>query len=203
MCKNQKVFETKFTVLADKFKEVSDNNQTLGKPYAAVTKTLEQNVIKIQESFEKQTNSLVSKIESREKREKDFELRSRNIVIFGIKECDNREERVQQVDNIIKECHADLSLDKSNIYWLGKYDAAKHTERPRPFRLSTKSESQMWDLRSRINGLKMPGVFARKDLTKKEQGENFRLRKELKERRNVDPNSKYKIKKGKIVKVTN
>jgi len=30
MCKNQKVFETKFAVLADKFKEVSDNNQTLG-----------------------------------------------------------------------------------------------------------------------------------------------------------------------------
>jgi len=98
MCKNQKVFETKFTdkftkftVLADKFKEVSDNNQTLGKSYAAVTKTLEQNVIKVQESFEKQTNSLVSKIESRERREKDSELRSRYIVIFEIKECDNRE----------------------------------------------------------------------------------------------------------------
>jgi len=107
------------------------------------------------------------------------------------------------VDNIINECHADLSLDKSNIYRLGKYDATKHTKRLRPLRLSTKSESQMWDLLIKIIGLKMPGVFARKDLTKKKQGENFQLRKELKKRRNVDPNSKYKIKMGKIVKVTN
>jgi len=91
----------------------------------------------------------------------------------------------------------DLSLDKSNIYRLGRYDATKHTERPRPLRLSTKSESQMWDLLSRINGLKMPGVFARKDLTKKEQDEDFRLRKELKERRNVDPNQNTKSKRGK------
>lgn len=167
MCKNQKVFETEFTVLADKFKEVSDNNQTLGKSYAAVTKTLEQNVIKVQESFEKQTDSLVSRIESRERREKNSELRSRNIVIFGIKECDNKEEWIQQVDNIIKECHVDLSLDKSNIYRLGRYDATKHTERPHPLRLSTKSESQMRDLLSRINGLKMLGIFARKDLIRK------------------------------------
>jgi len=56
---------------------------------------LEQNVIKVQESFEKQNNSLVSKLESRERREKDSELRSRNIVTFGIKECGNREEQVQ------------------------------------------------------------------------------------------------------------
>lgn len=170
---------------------------------ADVAKALEQNSIKVQENFAKQTSSLVSQLEIKEKSEKDSEFRAKNLILFGIKESENREDWAQQVDTIIRDCHSDMKVDRYNSYRLGRYDASKHKERPRPLRITTNSESQMFELLSRINGKHLSGIFARKDLSKKEQEEDFRLRKELKETRNANPDSVYKIKKGKITKMNN
>lgn len=155
----------------------------------------------ISQVFEKVNSSLVTQIEVKGKVEKDSEFRSKNLVLFGITEHENREEWVQQVNRIIGDCHVDLSLDKSNSYRLGRFDSTKHTERPRPLRICTKSEGQMWELLSRINSLKVKGVFARKDLTKEEQEKDFRLRKELKQMRDGEPEAQFKIRKGKVVKI--
>ena len=208
VCRNQDVFKTTLAEVTEtletnrnKFNEMNNQHQTLEKSYADVAKALEQNSLRVQESFARQAGSLVAQLEDKEKQDRDSEFRAKNLILFGIEESDNREEWAQQVDKIIKDCHIDMKVEKNNSYRLGRYDASKHKERPRPLRISTRSENQMFELLSRINGMKLSGIFARKDLSKKEQEEDFRLRKELRETREADPDSAYKIKKGKIIKV--
>lgn len=178
--------------------ESIDTLKNSGRSYSDVTKAIENSAIKVQEHLEKQTGSLINQIGVKEKMDKDTEFRAKNVVLFGVNEFESREGWTEQVDKIITDCHIDLKLDSRNSYRLGKYDPSKHTERPRPVRICTISETQMWELLSRINQLKLPGIFARRDLSKQEQEQDFRLRKELKETKIQNPTLKYKIKKGKI-----
>ena len=68
-------------------------------------------------------------------------------------------------------------------------------------RLTLASEVQKWEFLKRINAQKIEGVFARLDLNKEEQEKDFQLRSELRELRQKNPENKYKITSGKIIKV--
>ena len=143
---------------------------------------------------------MVTKIENDGKKEREIDFRAKNLILSGISEKENRDEWIKQVNQILADCHTDLKTNE-NTHRLGNYDSQKHSARPRPVRLNTKSETQKWELLKRVNGLKIRGVFARLDLSKEDQEKDFRLRKELREINSRSGEGKFVIRRGKIVKV--
>lgn len=138
------------------------------------------------------------KAELNKDKEKDF--RSKNVILFGIKEDENTtfDQTIDQIQSVLSDCHLPpIELPKQNVHRLGPRTPSKN----RPIRIKLSSDTQKWEYLRRINQNRSKGIFARLDLNKEEQERDFRLREELKQRKSADPGGQYKIAKGEIVKI--
>lgn len=165
--------------------------------YANVVKGLESNSTAINVTAQKVTK--LSEIEAQD-------MRDKNLIIFGIREFKTKEETVEELQNLLKDCHLSKCIDQKNMYRLGRpkvtsgADQSQHeNSKPRPIKISTTSKEEKWEIVRRINGLKKGGVFAKLDMTKEERAEDFQLYKTLMKTREENPENTYKIVKKKIV----
>lgn len=184
----------------DKIQELVNNSiETkivgLQKTYAEAVSRLESNSTVIANA----AKTSLKRDETESKQNRD-----RNVVIFGITES-NIEGTIESVKSILDECHINTTLDKGTMFRLGRYDENKTDtdSKPRPVKLCTETKHKKWDILKAVNELNKPGVFARLDLSKAEQEEDFRLRKKLKELRANQPSKKFKIKNKAIIELTN
>lgn len=190
-----KALETKLETFIDTQESKSDET------YASVVSKIE----KSEGVLSKHLNDQEKCIKDQEKQIKNLrndlstENRAKNVIIFGINEGESSPaDTVELVNSMISECSFMFNATKSNTIRLG----AKKVDKPRPVRLSLDSEFDKWELLKRINNLKVPGTFARLDLTKEEQNKDFQLRQQLRDVRKQDPRSTYKIQKNQIVKIS-
>lgn len=146
----------------------------------------------IQEQVSKQFSTLKTEIKT--------DNRAKNLVVFGMSEAsaDGEEDSLSEsVGQLLKQCSIRPDVSSSECFRLGQ----KKTDKSRPVKVVFKSESDKWEALRRINNMKQKGIFARLDLTKEEQERDFRLRQELKQTREKNPNQKFKIMKNKVVAV--
>lgn len=184
--------------LDEQFTSQSKHIESFKQSWADVALKLDSN----KSFFEKQVTTIKTDIKTNIEKEKSREFRSKNVILFGIKEDENTkfDDMVDEVQSILGKCHLPpIEQPRENVYRLG----SRSPDKNRPIRLRLSSESQKWDYLRRINQNRIPGVFARLDLDRDEQEQDFRLRKELKEKRREDPGSHYKIVKGTIRKMGN
>jgi exonuclease VII large subunit len=170
--------------------------ENLDKTWASVTFKLDLN----RSFIKKQVQTLKTDLKTDLDKEKEKEFRAKNVVIFGIQENDKTtfDETLKQIQSVLDECSLPpINEPQLNIHRLGPRTAGKN----RPIRIKLSSDTQKWEYLKRINQNRIKGVFARLDLDREEQEQDFRLRKELKEKRKEDPETHYKIAKGAIVKV--
>lgn len=160
--------------------------------YAQVAAKLDSNTV----FLEKQIKSFKEEVEM----ERDKEFRSKNLVLFNVPEKPNETENdlKSTINTILNECSIQPLNCETSIKRLG----AKKGEKHRPVKIFLSSETQKWDYIKRINSKKHQDIFARRDLNKEEQEQDFRLRQELKKTRDSDPHNSYVIRRGKIVKAT-
>ena len=182
--------------------------------YAEVVKGLEATSQKLQskmgdldtkcnrslKSLESTTNTIekVAKLNEKKEERAMQEFRDKNVIIFGLPDDNGNGETLKLVNDLLHECSSVSVNDDSKCYRLGK---KSDSEKPRPVRLCMDSKSKKFDLLKRINSLKKDGIFARRDLSKEEREEDFRLRQELKQKREMNVEKKFMIRKGKIVEV--
>lgn len=127
--------------------------------------------------------------------------RAKNLIVFGIKESssEDKESTINLVTDLLKDCNLhSASLNKSQVIRLG----AKADKKHRPIKICLNSENEKWEMIKRINHKKPNGIFARLDLDKEQQKQDFLLRTELKTCREENPDNTYKIVKNKIVKLS-
>jgi adenylylsulfate kinase-like enzyme len=144
--------------------------------------------IKFQTQVSKQIESLTDNLMA--------ETRSKNLVIFGLPEAGTGTV-ADKVNEIVEKCSKKLDVCISQVHRLG----AKRESGPRPVKLCLSSEGEKWELVKRINSVRPDGVYARLDLTKEEQHQDFLLRQELKQAKQEDPSGVYKIRKNQVIKV--
>ena len=145
----------------------------------------------MQQQVSKQIQNIKSDIQT--------ENRSRNLIIFGLREAeqDGKNQVVESVTTVMKECGYNASSAVGQVTRLG----ARKDGKARPIKVSMSSEADKWELLRRINSVKPDGIFARLDLTKEEQLQDFQLRTKLKQTRQENPTNKYKIIKNQIVQI--
>lgn len=160
--------------------------------FAEVVSSLEKTSTKIDKQFKTQGLQIATIRD-----ELSADNRAKNVIIFGIKGQD-AEETFVELKKVCDECSLNIPLSKSNTIRLGKQN---ESGKPRPIRLTVDSESTKWDTLKRINFQKIPGIFARLDLSREEQAKDFQLRQELKKAREADKTGEYKIIKNQIKKV--
>lgn len=178
-------------------KEFNREGSEISQSYAEIAKKLEESSQNFSQNMKSQTSTIIEQLHDKSKAERSSEMRAKNVVIFGFEEMENRDDALVKVNNLLYECYLDFEATPSNTYRLGKVIPG----RARPIRICTGSEFEKWEMLKRINGLHHPQVFARLDLNKQEQEQDFLLRKQLKEKRDSDPSSKYMIRQNKIVRV--
>jgi hypothetical protein len=131
------------------------------------------------------------------KTELQAENRSKNMVIFGLPQDDKPVNDV--VSDLFSECSLSFEKYGPSCIALGSRQGTK----PRPIKVTFQTEADKWEALKVINREKPTGVFARLDLNREEQEQDFRLRQELKKVRAENPEGTYKIYKGKITQVEN
>lgn len=133
------------------------------------------------------------------------EMRDKNLIVFGVTESNTKEETVHKIQDLLKKCHLSTNIEQHYVHRLGRVDSKKANNqngaKPRPIKICTNSNETKWDILKRINDLKEQGIFAKPDLTKKEQEADFRLRQELKQKREDNPSHTFKIQKSKVVQI--
>lgn len=155
---------------------------------------------KIDHSVKTHTNEVLVSQSQMQKAKEEKDSRAKNLVLFGVEENDD----IMATSKIIEEyvgskCHLKISLDGKVIHRLGRKN--EENTKPRPIRIKTESETIKWDLLKRINSVKNDNIFARLDLSKQEQEQDFILRQELKKMYTENPDKKFKIHKGKIMQI--
>ena len=183
-------------VKVDKIHELISNSidskiNNIQKTYAEAVSQLETNSAVIA----KAASTSIKKEETESKN-----IRDKNVIIFGIQES-SIDETMESVKSILDECHLTTTVNKDSLFRLGQYDQKEKTNKCRPVKLCTDGKHKKWDILKAINDLKKPGIFARLDLNKSEQEEDFRLRQELKQIRSKEPTKTFKIKNKEIVEV--
>lgn len=196
-CDNQFCKLEQIEVKVDKIQELVSSSidskiSNIQKSYAEAVSKLETNSAVI-------ANAARTSIKKEETESKN--IRDKNIIIFGIQES-NINDTIESVKSILEELHIHTTVDKDSLFRLGKYDNDK-SDKCRPVKLCTESKTKKWDILKAVNDLRKPGVFARLDLSKVEQEEDFRLRKELQQIREKETTKKFKIKNKQIVEVKN
>ena len=222
-----KSIDDKFSKIESAIKCFSENNQLtkaidkaieskLSKhSYSSVVKGLEDTSKALQskiENFDKYdnylksletTSSVMQKVaDDNEKKEERVmqDFRDKNIIVFGLPDDNKKESTLQLVNELLKECNIAPITDSNKCYRLGK--KSSDSTKVRPIRICTDLKDKKWDIMKRINALKRPGVFARRDLNKEEREKDFQLRKQLKQMREENKGKFFKIKKGQIVEMT-
>jgi hypothetical protein len=158
-------------VLVNKIDDAAKKNQTL------------------QEQVSRQIQNIRAELET--------ENRAKNLVIFSLAE-NEAGGTLDSVTQVMKDCGFQRPLTVGQVTRLG---AKKEGGRSRPIKVSMNTEADKWEFIRRINAVKPNKIFARLDLTKDEQQQDFHLRQELKKARETDPDNNYKIIRNKIVKI--
>lgn len=158
------------------------------KTWANVAKKLDENVEKMKQANRQQTEN---------------ELRKRNCILHNITESEN-ESTLALVKGIARD---KCSIDPTKIvrsFRLGK----KRENKPRPIKVVLVSEDEKWELVKRLNGdsdNKTNGVYCNLDLTESERNAEYQRRlkvRSLKEAEPTDSKNLFRIRRGKIFKVT-
>lgn len=175
-------------------KQTLTESQTLERSYASVLKDLGKNSSVL-------VTAATNNIKQNEREQK--ETRDKNLIIFGVKECETKQETVEKVQQLLEDCHLPNKITQTDIHRLGHVNNIKVDSQgdkiPRPIKLITESKGVKWEILKRINHLKKQGIFTKPDLNKTEREADFCLRQELKKTREENPGNTYKISKNKIV----
>jgi len=94
----------------------------------------------------------------------------------------------------------DISFPKTQIlnsFRLGGNHSDK--DKLRPIKLQFENETQKWDFVERVNKTKLPGVYAKLDLSKTERDSEYTLREKARQMGTEYPDSVFKIKNSKIL----
>ena len=157
----------------------------------------------LEDKFNEKLNSIsVSNIETKIKdqveqslgEQKEIESKANNLIIFNIAESEGSEtEKLEKDINIVKELIGTTSpeltnegnnINQNNIQRLGK--ANPQTNKTRPIKIQLPDESFKNNLlknaRKLRNTTKFKNVFLKNDLTKRQQQQEYDLRKEKKDR---------------------
>jgi len=180
----------------DKIQEIVSN--TYEAKIGPLQKTYAEALAKLENNSSILTSAAKATIKKQDEESK--QRREKNVIIFGLTET-TIEETISEVKCILDECHIHTTVDKNTLFRLGKHDKSGKHDNPKPVKLCTDGKSKKWDILVAINKLKRPNVFARLDMSKEEQEEDFRLRMEMKNMREKHPSKKYKIKNKEIVEV--
>lgn len=193
--------EQELTSIRESFNKAVEQQQTfIDKSYASVVSKIQERSDEIQGSISKQCETIISKQVEIDKEKDEKFFRSKNLVVFGIKETDDTVETVELIKKIADEVSLPLQLSIKNVHRIGRKGDTGQTK-IRPIRVLLDSEQKKWEALKRFNALRKPGVFARLDLSKEEREEDFRLRQELRQAKKEDPIGEYKIRRQKIIKV--
>jgi hypothetical protein len=95
-------------------------------------------------------------------------------VPFGLLQDDKPANDV--VSDLFSECSLSFEKYRPSCIALGSRQGTK----PRPIKVTFQTEADKWEALKVINREKPTGVFARLDLNREEQEQDFRLRQELK-----------------------
>ena len=172
---------------------------------------LKENVEKIEESMTKiaqEISNTNKNVQLAASEQDEKAKRSKNLIIRGIVEPESNEEGKDK--ETAMEIFTQIGVPDAkieNIQRIGKKNPS--SERPRVIRVVLDSEEAKWKIVGRatkIRGITSPTFDSKKiyivpDLTKLERQREAELHKELKARREADPNGRFKIKKGKIIQV--
>lgn len=185
-----KKLESKLAEITEQAQQNSNDMPLLEKTYASVVSSIDQ-ATKSQSTFMNSVQKQLTTIKS----DLQADTRSKNLVIFAMEENENNTQAI--VDSLLKQCDISFQVTSQNTFRLGQ----RKPNKIRPIKLMTDSESTKWEIVKAINRCKPNGVFAKLDMSKEQQEEDFRLRQELKLERQKDPTGHYKIRQGKILKV--
>ena len=118
----------------------------ISQSYADVVRVVSENSEQLRDNIDKQACSIVQKIESDNRKERENEARSKNVILFGVEEASDRADWTRKIEDLLSECHVNLPLTETNVFRLGRYEKDKGTSRaPRPVKLCTSSEAQKWE----------------------------------------------------------
>jgi hypothetical protein len=173
---------------------------TVSESYASIVSKLQENSENINGSIMKSCETVVQKQRQLDKRKAEELDRAKNIIIFGAKEC-SFDETKSLIDDLLRDCdiYSKIDITSTTLHRIGK----PVEEKNRPLRLRLKSEDEKWNVLKSINKARVSGIFARLDLNKEQQKQDFLLRKELREKKaaNTDSDITFKIVKNKVVEV--
>lgn len=183
-------------VSAPESKGLEPRLEAMEKSYAAAVKNLEVHSTIIASAVEK----------TRIQTEQDQKVtRDKNLIIFGVSENATKQETLDKVQQLVKNCHLSMEIKMQDMHRLGKFENIKTDKNglkiPRPIKLCIDSKERKWDILKRINALRVKGIFAKPDLTHEEREADFQLRTELKKIREENPGHAYKIKNNKVIQI--
>lgn len=135
----------------------------------------------------------VTAIAERMEKKIDKDLRKNNAIIHGYKEAEK-----DMLD--LKETIESMSIHSASISDTTRL-GVKNDNKPRPIRLTFRTENQKWDFLKRWNsGSQKPeGTYAKLDLSKEDQNAEYQLRAKRRELATKNPEKAYKIKNGAIL----
>lgn len=173
---------------------VSEDISSLKTTVQKINENLEKSVSAASFAQVLQQGEKMTAIAKRVEKKIDDDSRKTNVIIHGFEESENYVEKLKAVV-------AELSFDPGSIKAEGRLGTAS-AGRTRPIRLTMKTETQKWDFLSRWNrGNKPENTFAKLDLTKEEQNEEYLLRVKRREFEAKAPQKSYRIRNGVIITV--
>lgn len=134
--------------------------------------------------------------------------RNKNLVIRGIPEMDDTQEE-EQLEPIVKEILTGVGITNAVIEKIHRIGKKNQNGRPRPTRVIVNSEEMKWKIVGRATKIRTAAsntfdpkkIYIAPDMTKLEREKQKELLAELKNSREADPNGKYKILKGQVIKI--
>ena len=164
--------------------------------------SIDNTITKIAEEISSTNN----KVELAATEQSDKAKRCKNLIVKGVTEAEN--ETAQQREEIVTSIFSHLGFAEAGVESITRL-GQKAPNKTRSLKVILNSEETKWKIigkATKIRSMRSPKfdcakVFIAPDLTKLERDRDTKLRNELKSLRQSDPNGKFMIRKGKIIKV--